>query len=72
MPKKHTQSNKGRKRKGRDLDQIEEDLKPEKAIKLSNQAIDFDLPGDGQFYCIECSRYFIDASTLSKHRNTKG
>lgn len=72
MPKKHTQSNKMRKRKAKDLDQIEEDLQPAKAIKLSNQPVDYDLPGDAQYYCIECSRYFIDSATLSKHRNTKG
>lgn len=72
MPKKHTQSNKGRKRKAKDLDQIDEDLKPEKAIKLNNQPIDYDLPGDAQFYCIECSRYFVDELTINKHRKTKG
>lgn len=72
MPKKHTQSNKVRKRKHKDLDQIDEDLKPEKAAKLSHQPVDYDLPGDAQFYCIECSRYFVDAETLEKHRKTKG
>lgn len=72
MPKKHSQPNKVRKRKHKDLDQIDEDLKPEKAIKLSNQPVDYDLPGDAQFYCIECARYFIDGEALSKHRNTKG
>ncbi|KAI6175578.1 Zinc finger protein-like protein [Aphelenchoides bicaudatus] len=72
MPKKHSQSNKVRKRKAKDLDQIDEDLQPEKAAKLSKQPIDYDLPGDAQFYCIECNRYFIDAETLEKHRKTKG
>jgi bud site selection protein 20 len=72
MPKKHSQSNKVRKRKHKDLDQVDEDLRPEKAAKLSHQPVDYDLPGDAQFYCIECSRYFIDAETLEKHRKTKG
>jgi hypothetical protein len=36
MPKKHTISNKTRKRPGRDLDQIQEDIsKPEKVSHLS-------------------------------------
>lgn len=72
MPKKHTQSNKVRKRRAKDLDQIDEDLRPEKAFKLTHQPIDYDLPGDGQYYCIECSRYFINSVTLEKHRTTKG
>ena len=54
MPKKHSQSNKTRKRKGKDLDQIVEDLRPEKIAKLTKQPVDQDLPGDGQFYCVQC------------------
>ncbi|KAL6739054.1 hypothetical protein Aduo_012543 [Ancylostoma duodenale] len=69
--RKHTISNKVRKRPGKDLDQIHEDLKPSKAAKLLNQEIDLDLPGDGQFYCIECERYFIDEKTRTEHRKSK-
>ncbi|ETN74755.1 zinc finger protein 593-like family protein [Necator americanus] len=69
--RKHTISNKVRKRPGKDLDQIHEDLKPNKAAKLLRQEVDFDLPGDGQFYCIECERYFIDEKTRSDHRKSK-
>ncbi|PAV89526.1 hypothetical protein WR25_03026 [Diploscapter pachys] len=68
---KHTISNKGRKRPGKDLDQIHEDLRPDKAQRLMNQEVDLDLPGDGQFYCIECERYFIDDRTLQLHKKTK-
>ncbi|VDK41731.1 unnamed protein product [Anisakis simplex] len=71
MPKKHTTSNKTRKRKGKDMDQIAEDLKPEKAAKLLNQEVDYDLPGDGQYYCIECDRYLVDEATLVKHKKSK-
>uniref|UniRef100_A0A914RAH4 Uncharacterized protein n=1 Tax=Parascaris equorum TaxID=6256 RepID=A0A914RAH4_PAREQ len=39
MPKKHTTSNKTRKRKGKDMDQIVEDLKPAKVAKLSKQEV---------------------------------
>lgn len=72
MPKKHTQSNKARKRKGKDLDEIIEDLRPEKSAKLLNQEVDLDLPGDGQFYCVECNRYFIDEVSRKAHKKTKG
>ncbi|PAV65632.1 hypothetical protein WR25_12324 [Diploscapter pachys] len=68
---KHTISNKGRKRPGKDLDQIHEDLRPDKAQRLMNQEVDLELPGDGQFYCIECQRYFIDDKTLQLHKKTK-
>jgi bud site selection protein 20 len=43
------------KRKTKDIDQIHEDLKPENAAKLLNQPADFDLPGNAQFYCLECA-----------------
>ncbi|CAI4221819.1 unnamed protein product [Auanema sp. JU1783] len=69
--RKHTISNKVRKRPGKDLDQIHEDLKPEKAAKLMNQEIDLDLPGDGQFYCIECARHFTDEKTITAHKKSK-
>ncbi|XP_057331259.1 zinc finger protein 593 [Microplitis mediator] len=59
------------KRKNKDLDQIDDDLQPENAKKLLNQDIDFDKPGSGQFYCVECSRHFIDEEARNKHRRTK-
>jgi len=69
MPKK--ESTKGRKRKGKDLDQIHEDLQPEKKAKLRSQPIDLDLPGEGQHYCVECNRYFTDELTQLKHAKSK-
>ena len=43
------------KRKTKDIDQIHEDLKPENSAKLLHQPVDFDLPGNAQYYCIECA-----------------
>lgn len=44
------------KRRTRDIDQIVEDLEvPGKRAKLEHQPIDLDLPGGGQFYCIQCA-----------------
>ena len=34
-------------------------------------ARDEDLPGGGQFYCVPCSRYFVDAGALAGHERTK-
>ncbi|VDK79215.1 unnamed protein product [Litomosoides sigmodontis] len=73
MPKKHTTSNKTRKRKGKDIDQIIEGIRSAKQRCSITQSIDFnlELPGDGQFYCIECARYFIDEKSLNSHRSSK-
>lgn len=43
------------KRRTKDLDEIDNDLKPENAEKLLNQEVDFDLPGEGQHYCLHCA-----------------
>ena len=59
------------KAKSRDLDQVHEDLTPENKLKLLNQEIDPDLPGLGQFYCIECARHFQNETSLSNHVKTK-
>lgn len=69
-------SNKRSRRKrflARAIDQIHEDVNdPMKSEQLrSNQRIDFDLPGLGQHYCVECARYFINVTTLEQHTKTK-
>ncbi|RKP24095.1 zinc finger protein, partial [Syncephalis pseudoplumigaleata] len=53
------------------LDQIHDDLQPTNAEKLKSQPLDADLPGLGQFYCIECSRYFISTSAMDVHVKSK-
>ncbi|BES99082.1 Zinc finger protein [Nesidiocoris tenuis] len=59
------------KRRKKDLDQINEDLKPEKAAELLDQEVDLDKPGDAQFYCLHCARYFIDEKAMKEHFRTK-
>ncbi|XP_078000332.1 zinc finger protein 593-like [Glandiceps talaboti] len=54
-------------RKTKDLDQIDEDMKTENADKLLNQEIDHDLPGSGQNYCLHCARHFVDVRALKEH-----
>lgn len=59
------------KRRKKDLDQIDTDLKVENAPKLLHQEIDLDKPGEAQHYCLHCARYFIDKATLKEHFRTK-
>ena len=55
----------------RDVDQIHVDLKPENKEKLEKQPVDEDLPGAGQYYCVECARYFVGDEALAEHRKSK-
>ncbi|XP_046394190.1 zinc finger protein 593 homolog [Ischnura elegans] len=59
------------KRRRKDLDEIDEDMKPQNAEKLLNQVVDLDKPGGAQFYCLHCARYFIDDHALQDHFKTK-
>ncbi|GJQ83092.1 hypothetical protein Trydic_g20103 [Trypoxylus dichotomus] len=59
------------KRRTKDLDQVDEDIKPENIKSLINQDGDFDKPGNAQFYCVHCARYFIDSQALQDHFRTK-
>ena len=57
---------------GRDIDQIHEDLTERQKTLIKNTVVlDEDKPGLGQFYCVECARYFTDENTLVKHKGTK-
>jgi len=40
------------------LDQVFDDVKPENVSKFDSQAVDEDLPGLGQHYCVHC-RYLL-------------
>nr|CAI5818100.1 unnamed protein product [Callosobruchus analis] len=59
------------KRKTRDLDEVDQDLQPDKANKLLNQEVDFDKPGVAQHYCLHCARYFINNFALQEHFRSK-
>ncbi|XP_054714045.1 zinc finger protein 593-like [Uloborus diversus] len=55
----------------RDLDEIDVDMRPENAKQLLNQKIDVDVPGCAQYYCIHCARYFIDNHAMKEHFRSK-
>ena len=70
---KNKQFQKIRKTKHRvkDIDEIVNDLKPENIVKITNQPLDENLPGLGQFYCIFCAKYFINKDSLTNHYRGK-
>ncbi|KAJ2348215.1 hypothetical protein IWW50_005166, partial [Coemansia erecta] len=56
------------KRRTKDMDQIQDDLKPENKSRLLSMPLDEDLPGLGQHYCVECANFYIDNEALVRHR----
>lgn len=59
------------KRRTRDLDLVYDDLSSrDSIIALKNQPLDETKPGLGQYYCVECAKYFENQITLDRH--TKG
>ena len=67
MPKKSRSKNKSHsgvdkqgkvmktKRKTRDLDEVQKTMRVETARALLNQAVDYDVPGAGQHFCLYCA-----------------
>ena len=58
-------------RRTRDLDQIQEDLLRQKKNPSATLPVDLELPGLGQYPCVECNVFCISAEVLQKHANTK-
>ncbi|KAG9243868.1 hypothetical protein BJ878DRAFT_422671, partial [Calycina marina] len=53
----------------RDLDQIHADLRsPKHLAEHTNTKAAEDLPGLGQFYCVECAKWFETDKSLVTHR----
>ncbi|ETN46218.1 uncharacterized protein HMPREF1541_00402 [Cyphellophora europaea CBS 101466] len=56
----------------RDLDQVKADLKsPKHLAQHKDSKAAEDLPGLGEFYCVECAKYFSDSHNLNEHRRGK-
>lgn len=59
------------KRRTRDLDLVYGDLATTESVRaLKNQPLDETKPGLGQYYCVECAKYFENQISLDRH--TKG
>lgn len=56
----------------KDVDQIQDEIeKSQETGQPITFAYDDDLPGGGQFYCVETGRHFADAKSLADHKKTK-
>lgn len=59
-------------RRKRDLDQVYDDLRDPKHLQqYKDTKAAEDLPGLGDFYCVECSRWFEAEHNLKEHRRGK-
>ena len=57
----------------RDVDQVSADLKSPKHLQQYKATkIPEDLPGLGEWYCIECAKWFDGEHNLREHRRGKG
>mmetsp|Transcript_28587 Transcript_28587/g.42268 ORF Transcript_28587/g.42268 Transcript_28587/m.42268 type:complete len:124 (+) Transcript_28587:140-511(+) len=59
-------------RRAKDTDQIQDEISKsvEKDEPISFE-YDDDLPGGGQFYCVETAMHFIDAKALADHKKSR-
>ncbi|CAL1715381.1 unnamed protein product [Somion occarium] len=58
--------------RGRDLDQIQLiDLDPKNRAALEAQPLDYERPGLGQHYCVECAKYYETDAALQSHWKSK-
>jgi bud site selection protein 20 len=58
--------------RARDTDQIQDDI--EKSVETGTPIafeFDDDLPGGGQFYCVETAKHFADAKGLADHKKSR-
>lgn len=59
-------------RRAKDTDQIQDEIeKSQETGKPIAFKYDDELPGGGQFYCIETAKHFIDAKALADHKKTR-
>lgn len=68
---KHIKKKYRLKRKTKDIDEIQDEIKMRLEKPESKPKLDIDLPGMGLNYCEYCARHFIDAKVLAEHQKTK-
>ena len=57
----------------KDTDQIQDELKKsiETGIPADKFEFDDELPGGGQFFCVETGKHFADAKSLADHKKSR-
>ncbi|RDL30445.1 C2H2 and C2HC zinc finger [Venustampulla echinocandica] len=67
LPQKTTRTK--TRRRTRDVDQVSADLRSPRHLELhkATKAVE-DLPGLGQYYCVECAKWFESDHSLVTHR----
>jgi bud site selection protein 20 len=68
---KHLKRKHSLKHRTRDVDQIYEAKRKRASAAAAPVEYDDELPGGGQFYCVETDRHFISAQALAEHKRTK-
>ena len=59
------------------MDQIHEQFNSKEARVVNHKKstngtqLDADLPGLGQFYCVEQDKYFVNAESMARHKKSK-
>jgi len=59
--------------RAKDTDQIQDELEKsaETGIPAGKFEYDDELPGGGQFYCVETGKHFADAKALADHKKSR-
>ena len=59
--------------RAKDTDQIQDELEKsaETGIPVGKFEYDDELPGGGQFYCVETGKHFADAKALADHKKSR-
>ena len=57
--------------RAKDTDQIQDEIEKAERTGTSHVEYDDDLPGGGQFYCIETGKHFADANALAAHKKSR-
>ncbi|KAL7470382.1 hypothetical protein ACHAXS_010600 [Conticribra weissflogii] len=59
--------------RARDTDQIQDEIEKSQVTGVPADKFEFDdeLPGGGQFYCVETGQHFADAKALADHKKSR-
>jgi len=60
-------------RRAKDTDQIQDEIEKaeQTGVPASKFEYDDDLPGGGQFFCVETGKHFADAKALTDHKKSR-